>query len=168
MRNGRPKQRHNAVAQDLVHRALVAVHRLHHGVQGGVEELTRLFGIKTLDELRGTLDIGKQHSDLLALAFQVATRRQNFLREVFGSVCLRRYEAGWCSGSSLHRLPAFEAKLGARRQLSATPGTRQHQTGAALQAELRLRRIFLLALEALHTEAPLSRLRPRTRRLMRR
>src|SRR5215475_5165333 len=70
------------------------------------------------------------------------------------------------SGSSLHRLSAFEAKLGDRRQLGATPGTHQHQTGAALQAKLRLRRIVLLALEALHTEAPLSRLRPRTRRLI--
>src|SRR5215510_9156112 len=166
MGNRRPEQGHNAVAQDLIHRALVAVHRLHQGAQGGAEELTPVFRLNTLDQLRGTLDIGKQHGDLLAFTFQVATRLQNLLSEVLGSVCLRSYEARRCSGSSLHRLPAFEAKLGARRQLGVTPGTHQHQTGAALQAKLRLRRIFLLTLEALHTETPLSRLRPRTRRLI--
>ena len=66
-----PEQRHNAVAQDLVHRALVAVYSVHHDVQGRVKESLCLFRIKTLNQLRRALDIGKQHRDLLAFAFQV-------------------------------------------------------------------------------------------------
>ena len=68
--NGRPKQGHNAVAQHLVHRALVAVHGVHHAVQGRVEELLGGFGIEAPDEFRRVFEVGKQHRDLLALAFQ--------------------------------------------------------------------------------------------------
>ena len=42
MGHGRAKQRHDAVAQHLVHRALVAVHGVHHDVQGRVQELLGL------------------------------------------------------------------------------------------------------------------------------
>jgi hypothetical protein len=82
MGNRRAEQGHNAVAQHLIHRALVAVHRLHHGAQGRVQKLTRLFGVKTLDQLRGPLDVGKQHGDLLAFPFQVATGSEDLLGEM--------------------------------------------------------------------------------------
>jgi hypothetical protein len=154
MGNGRPKQRHNAIAEDLVHRALVAVHGLHHGVQGWVKEPPGLFRIKARDQLRGALNIGKQHGDLLALALQVATRGQNFLSQMFGGVGCRGYKLGRHGGPRPDWLPAFEAEFGARRQRNVALSARQHQTAAALQAKLRLRRIVLLALRALHTGAP--------------
>ncbi len=37
--NGRAKQGHDAIAQHLVHRALKAVHGVHHALQGRIEEL---------------------------------------------------------------------------------------------------------------------------------
>ena len=45
MRHWRAKQRHDAVAHDLVHRALIAVHGRHQALQHRVEELTRFLGV---------------------------------------------------------------------------------------------------------------------------
>ena len=68
--NGGAKQGHNAVAEHLVHRALEAVHGLHHQVDGGIEELLRGFGVEATDEFRRVFDVRKQHGHLLAFAFQ--------------------------------------------------------------------------------------------------
>ena len=68
--NGGAKQGHNAVAEHLIHRALEAVHGVHHEVEGGIEELLGGFGIEAADEFRRVLEVGKEHRDLLALAFQ--------------------------------------------------------------------------------------------------
>ena len=46
MSNGSAKQGHNAVAQHLVHRALIAVHGVHHALQGWVEEPLGLFWVE--------------------------------------------------------------------------------------------------------------------------
>ena len=69
MGNGRTEQGHDAVAQHLVHRTLKAVYGVHHVVQSRVEELLGGFGVKIADEFGGVLEVGKQHCDLLALAF---------------------------------------------------------------------------------------------------
>jgi hypothetical protein len=36
MGQGRSEESHDAITQDLVHRALVAMYCCHHGVQGGI------------------------------------------------------------------------------------------------------------------------------------
>ena len=41
VRQWRSKQGHNAIAHDLVHRAFIAVYRLHHACQHRVEERGR-------------------------------------------------------------------------------------------------------------------------------
>jgi hypothetical protein len=43
--NGRSKERHDAIAHDLIHGAFVAVHRLYHAFEHGVEELAGFLGI---------------------------------------------------------------------------------------------------------------------------
>jgi hypothetical protein len=40
-----PKQRHDAVAHDLVHRPFIAVHGRHQALEDWVEELPRFLGI---------------------------------------------------------------------------------------------------------------------------
>jgi hypothetical protein len=60
---------HDAVAQDLVHRALKAVHRVHHVLEGGIEEGLGRLWIKVADQLGRTFQVGKQHRHLFALAF---------------------------------------------------------------------------------------------------
>ena len=42
---------HDAIAQDLVHRALETVHDVHHVVNGGIQEPPSVFGIEALDQL---------------------------------------------------------------------------------------------------------------------
>ena len=80
--NGGAKERHNAIAEHLIDRALEAVDRVHHHVDGRIEELLGGFGIKATDEFGGVLEIGKEHRDLLALAFQRATGGEDLLRQI--------------------------------------------------------------------------------------
>ena len=58
------KQCHDAIAEHLIHRALEAVHSVHHEMDGGVEELLGGFGIEPPDEFGGVLEVGKQHDHL--------------------------------------------------------------------------------------------------------
>jgi hypothetical protein len=50
--NRGPKQGHNAVAQHLVDGTLIAVHRVHHGVQGRIQKLLGDFGVEATDEFQ--------------------------------------------------------------------------------------------------------------------
>jgi hypothetical protein len=90
MGNGGTKQRHNAVAQYLIHRALEAVHRVHHALQGRVEELLRGFGIEAPDEFSGVLEVGKEHRDLLAFACQGGAGGQDLVGEMGRRIGQRR------------------------------------------------------------------------------
>ena len=78
MGDRRPEERHNAIAHDLVDRAFIAVHRRHHALDDGVEELTGLFRVAVGQQLHGALEIGKEHRYLLALAFQGTPGGEDF------------------------------------------------------------------------------------------
>ena len=80
----RAEERHDAVAHHPVHGALVAVDRLHHAFEHGVEELLRILGIAVGKQLHRTLDIGEQHGDLLALALEGCPRGEDLVGEVLG------------------------------------------------------------------------------------
>ena len=70
MGQGCPKQRHDAITHNLIDRALVAMHRRHHAFQDGIKELPSLFRVAIRQQLHGAFEVGKQHGDLLALAFR--------------------------------------------------------------------------------------------------
>jgi hypothetical protein len=86
MGDGGAEQRLDPVPHHLVHRALVAVDSLHHALEHRIEELARLFGIAVGEKLHGPLEVGEQHGDLLALAFQRHLRGEDLLGEVLGGV----------------------------------------------------------------------------------
>ena len=44
-----------------------------------VHDLVPLFGVELLGEIHRALHVGEEHGDLLALAFEGATRRQDLL-----------------------------------------------------------------------------------------
>ena len=90
MGHGRAKQGHDAIAQHLVHGAFKAVHGVHHVLQGRIEELLGGFRIEIANQLGGAFEVGKQHRDLLALAFQGTAGGENFLGEIGGRVGKRR------------------------------------------------------------------------------
>jgi hypothetical protein len=58
------------------------VHGVHHVVESGIEELLGSFGIEAADELRRVFEVGKQHGDPLAFAFQGTLRGQDLLGEI--------------------------------------------------------------------------------------
>ena len=65
-------------------------------VQGRVEERLGRFGVEVADQLRRALEVGKQHGDLLALAFQGAFGGEDLLRQIGWGV------REWCgSGDSM-------------------------------------------------------------------
>ena len=70
MRKRGPKQRHDAIAHDLVDRPLIAMYRRHHPLQHRVEELPGLLGVTVGQEFHRALEVRKEHRDLLAFAFQ--------------------------------------------------------------------------------------------------
>ena len=75
MGNGRAEEGHNAIAHHLVDGALVAVHGLDHALQDRVQQLAGLLGVALGQQLHGALQVGKQHGDLLAFAFERAAGR---------------------------------------------------------------------------------------------
>ena len=105
------EERHDPVAHDLVHRALIAVDGLHHALQHRIEDLARLLGIAVGEQLHRALEVGEEHRDLLALAFQGGLGGEDLLGEVR---CTTR---GWRSGPLVRwwRRSAGPAELLARR-----------------------------------------------------
>ena len=89
VRQGRAEERHDPVAHDLVHGALVAVDGLHHVLEHGVEELARLLGIAVGEQLHRALEVGEEDGDLLALAFERGLGGEDLLGEVLGGVGVR-------------------------------------------------------------------------------
>ncbi len=153
VRERRAEERHDPVAHDLVDGALVAVNGVHHPLQDGIEDPACLFGIAVGEQLHRALEVREEHSDLLALAFEGGLRREDAFGEVLGGVGLRRCEACRLDPVTIGRLPAFEAELGANRQLGAALDAGDGELGSALQTELRLRRVVLTTLWTLHRRA---------------
>jgi len=84
--DGRAEQRHDAVAGVLVHRAFEAVHAVGEDLEEAIENLMPLFRIDLLGQFHRAFDVGEQHGDLLALAFEGGLRLQDFVGEVLGRV----------------------------------------------------------------------------------
>jgi hypothetical protein len=59
MRQRRAKESHNAVAQHLIHRAFVVMHRLHHASEYRVKELPGCLGIAVGKQLHRAFEVGK-------------------------------------------------------------------------------------------------------------
>ena len=54
------------------------MYRGHHALEHRVEELAGLFGIALGQQLHRALQVGEQHRDLLALAFQGGAGVEDF------------------------------------------------------------------------------------------
>ena len=80
VRERRAEERHDPVAHHLVDGAFVAVHGLHHPFENGVEDLARFLRITVGEQLHRPLEVGEQHRDLLALAFEGGLRVEDASR----------------------------------------------------------------------------------------
>src|SRR5262249_15608126 len=55
----------------------------HHQLQDRIENLADILGVPVSDQLRRILHVGKEHGDLLALAFECGPGGENLFGEVF-------------------------------------------------------------------------------------
>ena len=101
----RSKQGHDAIAQHLIHSALVAVHGRHQAFEDRVERLAGFFGIPVGEQLHGALQVGEEHRDLLALAFESALRVEDLLSQMHGRV------RAWARSGSLAGTAAVAVPL---------------------------------------------------------
>jgi hypothetical protein len=88
--NGGTEEGKDAVAGGLHDEALIAVDGVHHELEGGVNNESRLLRVEVFDEGSGVLDIGKEGGDRLALTIRTAPR---FQRRLFGPDAFG--EVGW-------------------------------------------------------------------------
>ena len=95
VRHGRPEQGHDAIAQHLVHRPFKAVHGVHHALQRRIEECLGRFRIKVTNQFGRPFEVGKQHGDLFALAFQGTSGGEDLLDQIGWGVRQRRRRCGW-------------------------------------------------------------------------
>src|SRR5262249_12139538 len=104
------------------------------------------------------LQVGEEHSDLLAFAFQRGFGREDLLGEMLRGVALGRREAWLRTGDGLLAKLASTAaaKSTARRIDVATRGTRQLDACPAAIAEAGLGGVVLLALGTAHQASPLN------------
>ena len=139
---GRAEQRHDPVAHHLVDGALVPMHRLHHVLEHGVEELARLLGIAVGEQLHRALQVGEEDRDLLALALQGGLGGEDLLGEVLGGVAIGRARR---SRRTAQRLTAavteaargwihLPARGADRLQPTATPIAESRAGGVLLRA----------------------------------
>ena len=150
----RAEKRHDPVTQHLIHRPLVVVHSLHHPLQHGVEEAAGVFWIAISQQFGRALQIGEQHRDLLALAFESVLRPEDLLGEVLRGVCGQRVEAGR-GGRRRRRHPmaAIRTELCGLREDPPAARAGRRKRCPALRTELRLRRNVVPALKTIHATA---------------
>src|SRR5439155_17416341 len=116
------EERHDAIAQELVDGAFVAVHLTQDQLESSVHELMHLFGVDSFGNGGKSGDISEQDGHLLAFAFQRRPGGENFLCEVRWRVALGGGEAYcWC-GRRGQGLTTLMAELVDGRVALATVG----------------------------------------------
>jgi hypothetical protein len=138
---GGAEERHNPVAHHLVDSAFVVMDGFHHPLKDRVEQLPGFLRVAGRQQLHGALEVGEQHRDVLALAFERGLRVDDPFGEVLRRVALGRGEAlGGARGSDRRR--ALEAELRPRRAAASrssciegpaaprTPGTTSPGAGS--------------------------------------
>src|SRR6185295_16705993 len=159
--DGRAEQRHDAVPQELVDGALVAVDGGQHDLEDAVHDAVDLFGVEPLGHRREAGHVREDDADLLALAFHRRAAAEDLLGEMAGRVRLRRGEAlgggGLGSrggrgraGGATQRGAALTTELLAGRVRGLAGGTDHLQPAATLAAEFLAERVLVTAAAALH------------------
>ena len=152
MRDRRAEQREDSVAGGLHDVTVVAMHRVDHQFQRGIDNRARLFGIETLHQVHRSLDIREQRRHGFALAarsvlgslFQIRTRMERRADKMKAS------PRSWGFPSRRQRCAAFAAKFELWRIFQPAARTSALQCGPAIAAELHSGRIFGAATRTSH------------------
>ena len=148
VRQRRTKERHDAVAHDVVYRALVPVNGCHHALHDALEKLSRLLRVTVRDQLHGSLEVREQHGDLLTFALDGAPGREDLLGEVFRGIGLGR--AGRCTCVGGRGMGAGVTELRSGRELRPAIRARPGQRRGAFLTEPRALRVGMLTARTRH------------------
>ena len=66
MGDGGAKERKDAIARGLGYVAPIAMHGLHHQLEGRIDNAAGLFGVEVFDQLHGAFYVSKEGGDGLA------------------------------------------------------------------------------------------------------
>jgi hypothetical protein len=155
----RAEQGHDAVAGELVDRALEPVHALAEDLEEAPHDLAPRLGILLLGEVHRAHHVGEQHRHVLALTLQDGSAGADLLGQVLRDMRARVVQPRGltmlgCStpGGCGHRLAAGVAEPLTGRvggaAVRASPGDEQRR--GAVPAETGLRRIWVAAAWAVH------------------
>src|SRR5262245_25975922 len=127
------------------------MHRLHHPLEHRVEDLARLLR----EQFHGALEVGEQHRQLLALAFEGGLRSQDTVGQVPGCVRIWGREIGpyrTAQGGS-----ALAAESVVWRVGGAAARAGGNERSGALPAKLHPCEVMVLASRTLHAVSPRRR-----------
>jgi hypothetical protein len=154
----RAEEGHDAVARELIDRALVAMHGAGEELEAAVHDRVDDLGIEALRQRAEPHDIGEEHRDLLALALEGSLGREDLLGEMPWRISVRRGEAWGGRVGRRQRLSAAPAELPPEWNGGAAGRAAQFELGAALLAEANGLAILEPALGAAHQAS--SRISP--------
>ena len=89
MSDGGAEQRHEAIAQELVHVAFVAVNGIEGQLEELVQDIVHGLGSELLGHAGRVRQIAEQHGDLLAFTLEDGTGREDLFGEMRGGVRIR-------------------------------------------------------------------------------
>jgi hypothetical protein len=145
MGDGSAEQGHDAIPQHLIDRALIAMHGVHHALQHRIEQLPGFLGVAVGQQFHGALQVGKQHGDLLALAFEDSTGSEDLFGQVWWRVGQRglglhrrRSGSGGCGRHRVARPDQDIASLIDRQALALDEFVLQIFQGRVVELELSL------------------------------
>ncbi len=147
MRDRRPEQRHEPIAEELVDRALIPVHLGQRDPEKPVDHQVKVLRPQLRCQRARPHDVAEQDAHLLALTLDRAPHRQDLLADVPRGVTGRRWRRR-------HRAPASGAEPGIRRQRRAAASARNAQLCTTMHTEPRLAGIVMAALRASHRRPP--------------
>src|SRR4030095_7456665 len=95
MGNGSPEQGHEAIAKELIDRALIPMNRDQSEFEEVVQQGMHGLGAQTLSQWCGVRNITEEHGDLFAFPFERVPGGEDFLGKVWRSVRQRCTVVGY-------------------------------------------------------------------------
>ena len=144
------EERHDAVTEELVHRAFVSVHLGQHDLERARHQRVYVLGVEPGRECGEAGDVHEQDSDLLTLAFEGGLGGEDALGEMLGGVRRRAREVCGCRRALERGLPTLWTEPSVDRKLCAARRARRDEAHPTARAEPRSERTLLPAPDALH------------------
>ena len=146
----RTEERHDAVAEKLVHRTFVPMDLGQHELERACHQCVHVLGVEARGERGETGDVHEQDGDLLALALEGGLRGEDALGEMLGGVRRRAREVRGDRRARERSFPTLRTEPGVDGKLRAAHRARGDEARPTARAESRSRRTLLPAPGALH------------------